>query len=381
MGIFRILAVHRAHAFIRYSWLNSGDPAVRWRVPAARMCSIEVPAWATALSRGLPRYRSRKAVFEMTGTRHTGAGNRLTLLVTSMNSGRLLSYLIAASLSLTLIGAAFARDDNEGVVVRRPSVTRKLVSEETLEAHALRQYRGMLQAAQSKAALLPKEHPQVVRLHAISQKIIPHATKWNEQANGWKWEVNVIGSQQINAFCMPGGKIAFFLGILDKLELTDNEVAMVMGHEMAHALREHARARLAKTRLTGLGAQALSSLLGLGDLGQAGLSAGAQLLTLKFSRGDESEADLIGMELAARAGYDPRAGITLWQKMTAAAKRAPPQWLSTHPASGKRVADMNLQIDRVLPLYAHATNRDLSTLPPYRSNLEALRRLQSQRRE
>jgi predicted Zn-dependent protease len=239
----------------------------------------------------------------------------------------------------------------------------------------------MLQAAQSKAALLPKDHPQVVRLHAISQKIIPHATKWNEQAKSWKWEVNVIGSQQVNVFCMPGGKIAFFLGILDKLQLTDDEVAMVMGHEMAHALREHARARLAKTRLTGLGAQALSSLLGLGDLGQAGLSAGAQLLTLKFSRGDESEADLIGMELAARAGYDPRAGIILWQKMTAAAKRAPPQWLSTHPASAKRVADMNKQIDRVLPLYAHATNRDLSTLPPYRSNLEDLRRLQAQRRE
>jgi predicted Zn-dependent protease len=317
----------------------------------------------------------------MTETRHTGSAHRPTSFVTSIKSGRFIAYLTAASLSLTLIGDAFARDDNEGVVVRRPSITRKLVSEETLEAHALRQYRGMLQAAQSKAALLPKDHPQVVRLHAISQKIIAHATKWNEQAKDWKWEVNVIGSQQINAFCMPGGKIAFFLGILDKLELSDDEVAMVMGHEMAHALREHARARLAKTRLTGLGAQALSSLLGLGDLGQAGLSAGAQLLTLKFSRGDESDADLIGMELAARAGYDPRAGITLWQKMSAAAKRAPPQWLSTHPASVKRIADMNKQIDRVLPLYAHATNRDLSTLPPYRSNLEDLRRLQAQRRE
>jgi predicted Zn-dependent protease len=143
-----------------------------------------------------------------------------------------------------------------------------------------------------------------------------------------------------------------------------------MGHEMAHALREHARARLAKTRLTGLGAQALSELLGLGNLGQAGLSAGAQLLTLKFSRGDESEADLVGMELAARAGYDPRAGITLWQKMSAAAKRAPPQWLSTHPASAKRVTDMKSQMYRVLPLYARATNRDPNALPAYRSNVE-----------
>jgi predicted Zn-dependent protease len=303
----------------------------------------------------------------MTGTRHTSSAHLSTLLVTSMKSGRFIGYLIAAWLSLPLIGVAFARDDNEGVVVRRPSITRKLVSEETLEAHALLQYRGMLQIAQSKAVLLARDHPQVVRLHAISQKIIPFATKWNEQAKRWEWEVNVIGSQQINAFCLPGGKIAFFLGILNKLQLTDDEVAMVMGHEMAHALREHARARLAKTRLTGLGAQALSSLLGLGDIGQAGISAGAQLLTLKFSRGDESEADLIGMELAARAGYDPRAGNTLWQKMNGAAKRAPPQWLSTHPASAKRVADMKEQMERVLPLYARATNRELSTLPPYQS--------------
>jgi predicted Zn-dependent protease len=291
-----------------------------------------------------------------------------------LRSDRIIGYVFAAVLSLGFTGDAVARDDNEGVVVRRPSITRRLVSEGTLEAHALQQYRGLLRAAQAKSALAPQDHAQVVRLQAISHKIIPHVVKWNEQAKGWKWEVNVIGSPQINAFCMPGGKIAFFLGILEKLQLTDDEVAMVMGHEMAHALREHARARLAKTRLTGLGAQALSSLLGLGDLGQAGLNAGAQLLTLKFSRGDESEADLVGMELAARAGYDPRAGITLWQKMSAAAKRAPPQWLSTHPASAKRVADMKSQMDRVLPLYARATNRDLSTLPAYRSNLDDVRR-------
>jgi predicted Zn-dependent protease len=268
--------------------------------------------------------------------------------------------------SIALAGLAFARDNNEGVLVRRPSLTRKLVSENTLEAHALQQYRGLMRAAEAKSALLPKDHPQAARLEAIAQRIIPHAAKWNEHASAWKWEVNVIDSPQINAFCMPGGKIAFFHGILARLNLSDDEVAMVMGHEMAHALREHARARLAKTRLTGLGAQALSQLLGLGDLGNAGLSAGAQLLTLRFSRGDESEADLIGMELAARAGYDPRSGVTLWQKMSAAAKRAPPQWLSTHPASTKRVADMKSQMDRVLPLYARATNRDVRALPPYR---------------
>jgi Zn-dependent protease with chaperone function len=282
--------------------------------------------------------------------------------------------ILALAVSLAPVTGAVARDDNEGVVVRRPSITRRLVSEGTLEVHALQQYRGLLRAAQSKSALAPQDHPQVVRLHAISQKIIPHVAKWNEDAKSWKWEVNVIDSPQVNAFCMPGGKIAFFFGILEKLKLTDDEVAMVMGHEMAHALREHARARLAKTRLTGLGAQALITLLGLGDLGQAGLGAGAQLLTLRFSRRDESEADLIGMELAARAGYDPRAGITLWQKMSSAAKRAPPQWLSTHPASARRVADMKSQMDRVLPLYARATNQDLKALPPYTATQDDRRR-------
>jgi Zn-dependent protease with chaperone function len=276
-----------------------------------------------------------------------------------------LTIVLAVALSLLHLGNAAAQDDREGVVVRRPSLTRRLVSEGALEVHALQQYQGLLRAAQAKSALAPQDNPQVVRLRSIAQRIIPHVAKWNDDAKGWKWEVNVIGSPQVNAFCMPGGKIAFFQGILEKLNLTDDEVAMVMGHEMAHALREHARARLAKTRLTNFGAQALSSLLGLGDLGQAGVSAGAQLLTLRFSRGDESEADLIGMELAARAGYDPRAGITLWEKMSSAAKRAPPQWLSTHPASARRVADMKSQMDRVLPLYARATHQDPKSLPPY----------------
>jgi Zn-dependent protease with chaperone function len=109
---------------------------------------------------------------------------------------------------------------------------------------------------------------------------------------------------------MPGGKIVFYTGILTSLQLTDDEVAMVMGHEMAHALREHARERMGKTAFTGLGANLLGQLFGLGDIGQMATNYGAQLLTLRFSRSDESEADLVGMELAARAGFDPRAPST-----------------------------------------------------------------------
>ncbi|NCN70822.1 MAG: M48 family metallopeptidase [Rhodoferax sp.] len=243
---------------------------------------------------------------------------------------------------------------HEGVDVGRNSVFSHLVPADTIEQSAAQQYAQMLQQAASKHALGGKDHPQVQRLRAIAKRIIPHALGWNPRAKNWRWEVNLIGSKQINAFCMPGGKIAFYSGILDQLKLTNDEVATVMGHEVAHALREHARARMGKNAATGMGANLLSSVLGLGQLGQTVTSYGAQLLTLQFSRSDESEADLVGMELAARAGFDPRAGVSLWQKMAAANKGAPPQWLSTHPSGNTRIADIQANLPKVLPLYQRA---------------------------
>jgi predicted Zn-dependent protease len=155
---------------------------------------------------------------------------------------------------------------------------------------------------------------------------------------------------------MPGGKIAFFTGILNQLSLNDDEVAMVMGHEIAHALREHARERMGKSAatqgLSRLGGAVVSGLFGIDPrLTDMVAREGANLLTLKFSREDETEADLVGMELGARAGYDPRAGVTLWQKMSAANKNAPPQWLSTHPSGTTRIQEMEANMPKVLPLY------------------------------
>ncbi|MDI1244776.1 MAG: M48 family metallopeptidase, partial [Rhodoferax sp.] len=222
--------------------------------------------------------------------------------------------LLSPGLALAQGGA------REGVDVGGNSVFSRLVPAETVEQSAGQQYAEMLQQAAAQNALGGNNHPQVRRLRTIAQRIIPHATGWNPRARNWRWEVNLIGSRQINAFCMPGGKIAFYSGILEQLKLTDDEVATVMGHEVAHALREHARARMAKNAATGIGANLLSNVLGLGQLGQTVTSYGAQLLTLQFSRSDESDADLVGMELAARAGFDPRAGVTLWQKMAAASK-------------------------------------------------------------
>jgi Zn-dependent protease with chaperone function len=245
----------------------------------------------------------------------------------------------------------------EGVNVGKPSSVRNLVPAGALENQAAQEYEQLKRQASARRALGPDDHPQVKRLRAIAARMIPFVERFNPRARQWRWEVNLIGSKQINAFCMPGGKIAFYTGILETLKLTDDEVAMVMGHEIAHALREHARERMAKSQITQLGASLLGELVGGGRYSGA-FQVGGNLLSLKFSRDDESEADVVGLELAARAGFDPRAGISLWQKMTAANSRAPLEFLSTHPAGDHRIREIEKHLPEVMPLYAKARRAD-----------------------
>ena len=248
----------------------------------------------------------------------------------------------------------------EGVEVKREaSVFAGLVPAAEVEQSARKQYGDMMKEAASKNALGPDNHPEVMRLRRIAKDIIPHSFEWNPRAKEWKWEVNLVGSNQINAFCMPGGKIAFYSGILTQLKLTDDEVAMVMGHEIAHALREHARERMGKATATNgvavIGSTVASVFFGVSpQITDLVANQGAKLLNLKFSRDDETEADLVGMEIAARAGYDPRAGVTLWQKMSAANKGAPPQWLSTHPSGTTRIEEIQANLPKVMPLFERA---------------------------
>jgi len=255
------------------------------------------------------------------------------------------------ALGAGLVLPAWAR---EGVDVGPRSSFSKLVSADQIEQAAGQQYRQLQQQAVQKGALAPSNHPQVVRLRTIAQRLIPYTYEWNERARQWKWEVNLIGSKQVNAFCMPGGKIAFYIGILQQLQLNDDEVAMIMGHEMTHALREHARERMGKTMATRGAIELGAAIFGLGDIARGVAGMGGQLLTLRFGREDESEADLVGLELAARAGYDPRAGVTLWNKMAAASKGAPPEFLSTHPSGPTRIRDIERALPQVEPLYARA---------------------------
>ncbi|MDM0077625.1 M48 family metallopeptidase [Variovorax sp. J2P1-59] len=255
------------------------------------------------------------------------------------------AFLLAAG---TFVAApALAQVD-----VGEASMARNIVPAENIEQAGVQQYHQLLAQARAKGALAPDGNASLQRLRAIARKIIPFTAQWNPRAASWKWEVNLIGSKQINAFCMPGGKIAFFTGILDQLKLTDDEIAMVMGHEMAHALREHARARLAKNAGTGAVLSITAQLLGLGQAGDLAARAGTQLITLKFSRSDETDADLVGLELAARAGYDPRASVSLWTKMAKASKsEGALGFLSTHPSGPDRIKVLQANVPKVEGLY------------------------------
>ncbi len=260
------------------------------------------------------------------------------------------AFLLAGSAAA--VGAS--ADALAQVDVGKSSSVRKLVPAAELEGAAQQQYGQMMEEARQKKALVPESDPQVQRLRKMANRLIPHTAPWNSRAKGWQWEVNLIASDEVNAFCMPGGKIAFYTGILDKLKLDDDEAAMIMGHEMAHALREHARERLAKTQATGMGLSVLSSLLGLGQLGDVAASLGTQLLTLRFSREDETEADLVGLELAARSAYKPQASVSLWQKMTAQNGKGGPSFLSTHPSGPNRIKELQANVPKVQKLYEAA---------------------------
>ena len=251
--------------------------------------------------------------------------------------------------------AALAAPVSAQVDVGRSSELRNLVPAEELEAAAAQQYAELLADAKAQGALASPGNVQLRRLRVISGRLIPQAAQWNNRANDWNWEVNLLGSKELNAFCMPGGKIAFYTGILDQLRLTDDETAMIMGHEMAHALREHARSRIAKSQGTSTLLSLGSQLLGLGQLGDVAANVGTQLLTLRFSRDDETDADLVGLELAARGGYNPQAAVSLWQKMAQAGSGSGgPSFLSSHPSGPQRIQQLQSNVPKVMGLYQRA---------------------------
>jgi predicted Zn-dependent protease len=260
--------------------------------------------------------------------------------------------LLAAALFATLAGC---ETTTSGGAVGANRSQLMLVSSAELEKVAAEGYAKVLADAQ-RAGTLNRDAAMLQRVRTIAARLEAQTAVFRADAPGWQWQVNTINDNQLNAFCMPGGKIMVYSGLISQLRLTDDELAVVLGHEISHALREHSRAQvsqaIAAQAVVGVGA----AIFGLGDGAASVAGAGYQaLIATRFSRSDETEADRMGLELMARAGYDPRAGVSLWNKMIAANSGGqPPQFLSSHPAQASRVQEIQALLPTVMPLYVAA---------------------------
>jgi predicted Zn-dependent protease len=266
---------------------------------------------------------------------------------------RFFRILPAAVMAFAIAGCASVETTKPGMVgVDRQQTM--LVSSEQVTKAASEEYGKMIAAARQQGAL-DRDQAQVQRVRKITARLEAQTPVFRPDARNWPWEVHVISSKELNAWCMPGGKIAVYTGLIDQLQLSDAEIAAVMGHEIAHALREHARERISQQMATGVAVGVAAAVLGVG---QAGADIGGMLANVMFnlpnSRTHEQEADRIGVELAARAGFDPRGAVTVWQKMAKASGGGTPEFLSTHPSPETRIKDLEGYSQRVMPLYEQA---------------------------
>jgi M48 family zinc metallopeptidase len=264
-----------------------------------------------------------------------------------------LASLVAASLVLPMAGCGSTTGAGAVGANRKQLL---LVSSDEVMNLASKSYQQTLSQARQKG-VLDVNASQLARLKRIANHLIPQTSVYQTDATKWQWEVHIIQAETMNAYVMPGGKIVFYSGIIDNLKLTDAEIAAIMGHEMAHALREHSREKLSRSMATGGVISIASAAFGL-SAGQAQVAqlAGDVGLSLPHSRTQESEADKIGLELMARAGYNPNAAVSLWQKMQAKSGSSGPQFLSTHPSSSNRIKQIQDLLPAVMPLY-NASNK------------------------
>ncbi len=226
-----------------------------------------------------------------------------------------------------------------------------LVSEEQAQASSAQAYTQTLSEAQKKGQL-STDAALNKRVKHITDRLIRQAGIMYAPSREWKWSVAVIDEPELNAWCMPGGKMAIYTGIISKLKLTDDEIAQIMGHEIAHALLGHGRERMSRA-IAMQGGMTLGSIIAGRDLSILAPVADVAL-TLPNSREGESEADRYGIELAARAGYDPHAAVRLWEKMGAASGNGVPVFLSTHPSPDNRIQALNALVPKMMPLYEKA---------------------------
>ncbi len=265
-----------------------------------------------------------------------------------------ITAIILTTLTLQLASCATTTKDSVSGVKRSQFL---LMPAGTVDSMSAQAYTETLKEAQQKKTL-NVDKAMVDRVRGISNKLIAQVGVFRPDAVQWKWEVNVEKNDALNAYCMPGGKIMVLSGLVEKISATDDELAAVIGHEIAHALREHGRERMSQAYVQQFGLQALAAFATGSAVGGAAVQAagaGSQLFfALPNGREQEREADKMGLELAARAGFNPDAAVTLWQKMSAQSKSAPPEFFSTHPASANRIADLKALTPKVRPLYEAA---------------------------
>lgn len=261
-------------------------------------------------------------------------------------------------LSAVLLGACATTNTTSSGAVGVDREQTMLVSSAEVNRSAEKAYAQTVQEARAKN-LLNRNPDQVRRVRDIAARLIAVTRVFRPDATGWRWETNVISSSDLNAWCMPGGKMAVYTGLMEKLKLTDDELAAVMGHEIAHALREHGREKVGQAAGVDIAAT-LGGLIGAyygvdASIGKSLVGAAGELAFMRpNSRGMEQEADRIGVELSARGGFDPYAAISLWEKMARVSGNSTPQWLSTHPSHESRLSDLRIYADRVAPLYRAA---------------------------
>jgi len=250
--------------------------------------------------------------------------------------------------ALGLVGCASTTEQGAIGVDRKQFliVPAEQVTQESVAAYE------QVKSEAGKKGELDQNSTLVSRVTNISKRLIPVTTVFRKDATGWPWEVHVITSSELNAYCMPGGKIMFYSGLIEKLQLTDGEIAAVMGHEISHALREHGRERYSQAMVEqfliqgGLAMNKLSP-----TTAQLSSALATYAVLMPFGRNQETEADEMGVELMARAGYNPEEALSLWKKMASAGGAKPPEILSTHPADSKRLAKIESLLPKVRPLY------------------------------
>ncbi|WP_176050801.1 M48 family metallopeptidase [Burkholderia sp. BCC1644] len=269
---------------------------------------------------------------------------------------------------------AYAQTPQQQVRYGNAIAFRTLIPSPLLEQLTANEYTQIVQAAADSNRLLPANQPRVKRLRAIVAKLAPYSVKWNDRVKSWTWDVNAIRSRDIRLTCLPGGKVLVYGGMLDRVRLNDDELGVLLAHGIAHALREHARSNFSATSQTSLRAAALPPLFGVGDPLPQALNLGERLQSLHYEPTDETEADVIGGDIAARAGFDPRAAITLWDKLAVATRaNKATGFIYTHPYSTARRQDLLNRLPDLIPLYAKAIGKRVDSLPDY-AGISAQRR-------